>query len=108
MLISSRFIPKRVDKKVRADCLIALSRVLLEWVLPASFCLEVLANGLIDQKGKTMVSEHAMLILILLLAVAVVLLAVAIMFTSGKIDKRLTSIERRIDATGAASSKKDA
>ncbi len=55
-----------------------------------------------------MVSEHAMLILILLLAVAVVLLAVAIMFISGKIDKRLTSIERRIDTTGAASSKKDA
>ena len=55
-----------------------------------------------------MVSEHAMLILILLLAVAVVLLAVAIMFISGKIDKRLTPIERRIDATGAASSKKDA
>ena len=54
------------------------------------------------------VSEHAMLILILLLAVAVVLLAVAIMFTSGKIDKRLTSIEQCIDATGATSSKKDA
>lgn len=55
-----------------------------------------------------MVSEHAMLILILLLAVAVVLLAVAIMFTSGKIDKRLTSIEQRVDATGATLSKKDA
>ena len=108
MLISSRFIPKRVDEKVRADCLIVLSRVMLEWALLASFCLEVLANGLIDQKGKTMVSEHAMLILILLLAVAVVLLAVAIMFTSGKIDKRLTSIEQRIDATGATLSKKDA
>ena len=93
---------------MRVDCLIVLSRVLLEWALLASFCLEVLANGLIDQKGKTMISEHAMLILILLLAVAVVLLAVAIMFISGKINKGLTSIERRIDATGAASSKKDA
>ena len=93
---------------MRVDCLIVLSRVLLEWALLASFCLEVLANGLIDQKGKTMISEHAMLILILLLAVAVVLLAFAIMFTSGKIDKRLTSIEQRIDATGATLSKKDA
>ena len=52
-----------------------------------------------------MISEHAMLILILLLAVAVVLLAVAIMFISGKIDKLLTPIELRIDATGAASTK---
>lgn len=93
---------------MRVDCLIVLSRVLLEWALLASFCLEALEKRLDRSERKTMISEHAMLILILLLAVAVVLLAVAIMFISGKIDKRLTPIERRIDATGAASSKKDA
>lgn len=45
-----------------------------------------------------MVSEHAMLMLILLLAIAVVLLAVALTFYAGKLEARLKGITERIEA----------
>lgn len=44
-----------------------------------------------------MVSEHAMLILVLLLAAAVVLLAYGMMFNERKMDKKLNQIAKQIE-----------
>lgn len=55
-----------------------------------------------EQKGRNMVSEHAMLILILLLAVAVVILALAMVLYVSKMDKRLMRIEKRFDGSSAS------
>lgn len=43
-----------------------------------------------------MVSEHAMLVLMLLLAVAVVILAVGLTLYAGKVEARLKCIEERL------------
>lgn len=44
-----------------------------------------------------MISEHAMLVLMLLLAVAVVLLAMALMLYTQKLEGRLKDIAERMD-----------
>ena len=54
-----------------------------------------------------MVSEHAMLVLILLLAIAVVLLAVALTLYAGKLEARLKGITERIEAHDMGSSTAD-
>lgn len=50
-----------------------------------------------------MVSEQAMLILMLLLAVAVVILASGLMIYAGKMNAQLQRMARRIEALDAAS-----
>lgn len=52
-----------------------------------------------------MVSEHAMLVLMLLLAVAVVILAVGLMVYAGKMGAQLKSMATRIEELGAATAK---
>lgn len=52
-----------------------------------------------------MVSEHAMLILMLLLAVAVVVLAVGLMIYAGKMGAQLKLMASRLDELGGAMAK---
>lgn len=52
-----------------------------------------------------MVSEHAMLILMLLLAVAVVVLAVGLMIYASKVGAQLKLMASRLDELGAATAK---
>lgn len=67
-------------------------------------------GALIDQcnhhpirKGVDMVSDHALLILILLLAVAVVLLASALVYQSKRMEAELKRISERMEKPEAAS-----